>query len=140
MPDKEVPLNEILNFKEKRSSELRSFRLHLERLYQKIAAQPDLQLSILTEKEDFERSLTDYIKVAKETKWPIRLTKEFGAKINLSELAVAAALGHAVSPQLGYIMGAASLIKVTIGVGLKGREVTSNPFEYVSSYHRDLFI
>ena len=145
VPDKDVPLNEILEFKAKRFDELISFRVSLERLYQKIASQPDSKLAMLTEKDDFEKSLADYIKTAKETKLPFRLTKELSAKISLSgsdalNVMGSAALGFTVSPLVGYIAGVASVIKFTAGLGLKGRNKTANPFEYVSSYHRDLFV
>lgn len=145
VPDKDVPLNEILEFKTKRFDELVSLRIYMERLYQKIASQPDYRLAMLPEKEDFEKSLTDYIKTAKEAKLPFRLTKEFSAKITLSASDVAnligsAAMGVGVSPLIGCIAGAASVIKLTAGLGLKGQRKTTSPFEYVSSYHRDLFV
>ena len=146
VPNKDVPLVDILEFKAKRRDELWAFRVHLENVYQKILSQPDFQLSASSEQAQLEKSLADYIKTAKKSRWPFRIASEFSAKINLSPSTIGAAfaLGVGVNALSGPVAAIAAslipLIEVKGEIGLKGRKRTSTPFEYVASYHRDLFI
>ncbi len=59
IPEHDVPLNEILEFKERRSDELIELRCYLDDIYQKIVSSADLPRSKITEITKLEKSLRD---------------------------------------------------------------------------------
>ena len=136
VPNEDVPLQDILEFREKRSAELISLRVHLERVYQCISKSADMDLALQTEIADLQRSLVDLVKTTKASKLRFRLCT-FDAKINLIDAALRAYVGSIPFGNLGAVLGAASsFAKFEATFGLPRMEKT--PFEYVSSFHREL--
>lgn len=59
VPEQDVPLNEIIEFKEKRKDELIEFRCHLDEIYQKIISSADFPRSRNTEITKLEKSISN---------------------------------------------------------------------------------
>lgn len=145
VPDKEVPIADILEFKDRRRAELLALRHHLERLFQGIATAPDRNLSELTELEALQLALKDHISVSRERKFPLRLT-DLKAKFDWATITTAGVAFHEsikaglpiVDSALSAAAGAA-VASVRVSVGLRDHKPSSTPFQYVSSFHKELF-
>jgi hypothetical protein len=146
VPDKDVALQDILEFRTKRRSELLALRHHLEAIYQRIFAAGDGELALRTEVETLEQAITNYIRASKESRFSFRMMS-FDASLNLNVgVAVAAGLvaygagfGTVGALLSGIGSGVGAGIKFGPGVSLKARNATPTPFRYISSYHGKLF-
>jgi hypothetical protein len=141
IPDRNVPLEEVLRFKEKRLSELMDLRHHLEDLYQQIRSAPDEQRAWITASEKLDAAVAAQITVAGEAGWK-RLLKAFGG---VFEVDMKPALGSAIatysltgSIKAAAISGLSSGYSVKAAANLKGSDAKANPMAYVLSMHRDL--
>ncbi|MFT6461980.1 MAG: hypothetical protein ACJA0Y_001482 [Maricaulis maris] len=149
VPDVQVPLEDIVRFKQQRAAELSALRYHIEKIYQSILASPDQALAERAEFEELRRSLNDHRRVTVETGWPCRLTDvsfSFSADHAVTGAIAAAAAAHTSDLNLAQIVGfgaaaalAKSLLSIGVGFNLIGRKPVSSPFEYVSGYHKELF-
>jgi hypothetical protein len=141
VPDKDVPLEDILEFRARRRDELITLRHHLEDIYQRVISAGDGELALNTEIERLERAIDDHIKAARGSGLKFRLV-DFDANLNLTPAVTATAVAYAASQSIPLSLltglGAASL-SLKVGPSLKRHEATSTPFKYVSSYHRELF-
>lgn len=145
VPNKDVPLAEVMEFKARRRAELLGLRHHLERLYQSIIDAPDRDLALATEVSDLEKAIADHIRVSKEAKFPLRLSG-FQAKLDWKTVSAGTGAFLAASQQglslVGSLLsgaGAAAAISLSVGVGLRDRKASKTPFEYVSKFHKELF-
>ena len=140
VPDKDIPLQDILEFKAKRRAELLALRSHLDEIYQRILAAGDGHLALQSETAKLEAAISDYIKVAQATKLPF-VGMSFDANLNVPA-AVAAGLA-AYSQGLGTVSslltGAAAGFAVGPTASLKRHKESATPFRYISSYHKRLF-
>jgi hypothetical protein len=140
VPDKEVPLQDILEFKVKRLDELLALRFHLESIYQRIIAAGDGELALQSEIGALEKSIVDYLKVAKAVSFPF-LNMSFNANLNVPA-AVAAGLA-AFSAGFGTVPTVLAGVAAGIGFGpaasLKGHKASPTPFRYISSFHKRVF-
>ncbi len=140
VPDKAVPLQDILEFRDRRRSELLAFRHHVDRIYQVVVASPDDQMALRTEVEALDRAICDYIKSSSGMISVLRsMTLE--AKFNIPA-AVTAYLGaaskHLTQTQTLLVVAAAGF---TIGptAALLKRSASPTPYRYVSQFHREVF-
>ncbi|MCV9965425.1 DUF6236 family protein [Pararhizobium sp. BT-229] len=143
VPDKDVPLNEILEFKEKRHAELVSLRHHLEAIYSRIASADDKPLAECSEFEALDVAIRDHTRVSIEGGLKQKLS-DISANLSVSNAAVAsiaAVAGYSQGLPIvnALLAGLAASISVDVGVSLKGAKDTSNPFRYITSYHKWLF-
>lgn len=143
VPDKEVPLQDILDFKQKRQDELVALRYHLDLIYQRIIAAGDGALALQSEIANLEKSIIDYLKVAKHASFPF-INTSFEASLNVLSVpaAVAAAL-DAYNAGLGtvatFLAGATPLIAFGPAAALKNHKANPTPFRYISSFHKRVF-
>jgi hypothetical protein len=140
VPDKEVPLQDILEFKEKRQDELLALRYHLDSIYQRIVTAGDGELALQSEIDALERAIIDYLKVAKSTSFPF-INTSFTASLNVPA-AVAAGLtaftaGFGAVPAL--LAGATTGIAFGPSASLKDHKTNQTPFRYISSFHKRVF-
>jgi Family of unknown function (DUF6236) len=140
VPDKEVPLQDILEFKEKRQDELLALRYHLDSIYQRIVTAGDGELALQSEIDALEKAIVDYLKVAKGTSFPF-INMSFEASLNVPA-AVWAGLaaftaGFDTIPAL--LAGAAAGIGFGPSVSLKDHKTNQTPFRYISSFHKRVF-
>ncbi|WP_433848580.1 DUF6236 family protein [Brucella pseudogrignonensis] len=139
VPDKDVPLADILEFKEKRKTELLALRQHLDDLYLQIGNSHDPAFALNSKKNAIEQSANDAIKVMKE-KFPFRMSSQ-AVNFNFLGGAAAAAGAFLAQSNLTTILSNFLISGVTIGAALewKNRKAVGNPFTYVASYHDHLF-
>lgn len=147
IPDRDVHLEDILEFKRKHKDELLSLRFHLEDIYQRVRLGPDQDLAKLTALGALDQSITDFVKASHAFGMPTRLMsltanldlRDAIAGCLVAERALSSGLGATTSALAGV---AASSISATasfsLGVGLKGRTPTT-PFQYVSSIEQKLW-
>jgi Family of unknown function (DUF6236) len=148
VPDKDVPLEDILSFRTKRRDELIALRLHLEDIYQRVISAGDGELALTTERDRLEKSINDYLKASRETSFKFSLF-DIDASLNLITLLPQVAVGYALGlPPLDALLkgatgalklGVGPSLKVSAGPSLKGRDAISTPFKYVLSYHQEVF-
>ena len=140
VPDKDVPLQDILEFREKRSAELLALRYHLEVIYQRIVGAGDGALALNTEIGSLEQAIADHISASKESKLSFR-NMSFDAGLNVAAGVFAGLTVYNQSLDIvnSLLVGAGAAISVTIGRSLKRHTPTSTPFQYISSYHEKVF-
>jgi hypothetical protein len=140
VPDTDVALQDILEFREKRRAELLALRSHLEGIYHRVQSAGDGELAWNTEVNALERALTDYLKASRG--WGVKLKwMSFEAGLNLVGGAAATVMATTQGlPLLGALAtGATAALALKGGPALKQREVNKTPFRYVSRFHDELF-
>ncbi|MGH6872119.1 MAG: DUF6236 family protein [Rhizomicrobium sp.] len=140
VPDKEVPLEDILNFRSKRRDELLALRHSLEESYERILGAGDGEMALTREIEKLDRAISDQIKASKESKFKLRLS-DIDISLNLVGASIGTGAGLALGlPLTQAILGsAASAVSLNVGAALKRRRPTTTPFKYISSFNQDLF-
>jgi len=139
IPDGEVPLENILEFKEKRRDELLALRHHLDDVYQKIISSPDKALAELSEIEKIDRAISDYLRAISEQKFSLTKTS-LQANFSFNKATTASIGATAIGlPLTGALLaGAVAGIDIKLGKGLKGGRDNSTPFQYIHSLHSKL--
>lgn len=97
LPDRLVPINEVLEFKDKRRDELSAFHTYLEEIYLRITLSKDIPRTKTHELQKLESAIADYNKTAEE---------KFNNRL-LSTLRII--LDRSLITSAGMAMGAASL-------------------------------
>lgn len=141
VPDKEVPLQDILEFKEKHSSELLALRHHIETIYQRIISAGDGALALRSETEAVDKAISDALKAAKAWNMPTRTTT-VSFNLNLTGPIASGLAAHALGlpATAAIITGAASALSITASVAFKGRDPKApTPYQYVVDFHDRLF-
>jgi Family of unknown function (DUF6236) len=82
VPDKDVPLEDVLAFRTKRHDELVTLRHHLEEVYQSIISAGEGELALSTQTEKLQLAILDHLKVSREFGFKFRLV-DFDANLNL---------------------------------------------------------
>lgn len=143
VPEKEVPLHDILEFRARRRSELLNLRHNLERIYSVIVASPDRALTEQSEFSALQSAISDHVRVSRESRFSL-VNLSVDANVNVTPALVAgvtsytAGLGLAGSALAAVTTTAASLF-VGPSFALKTAKSTAIPFQYVSSFHKELF-
>jgi len=146
VPNKDVPLADILEFKRRRHAEHLALRHHLEDVFQAVRAAPVRPLADITAFEKLELALADHVKVSRETGFKLVLGGlQAKLDLKLADAILPAVTGvvttgtmESVTHALG-VTGLAALYSLGSSVSLKRRRQSDTPFEYVSLFHRDLF-
>ncbi len=146
-PDESVAIPDILEFKERRSDELKQLHQVLDNFYLEILASPDPSLQTKAVVSNLTNAILDVQKSASE-RWKIARKIDISAEINLNvkDILSAAAVGaifdfynNLFTIPIGIVVGiAASLIKVRAKVcstfkPSKEKQV----FSYISQAHRE---
>ncbi len=140
VPDQDVPLQDIMEFRTKRRSELLALREALDEAYLRIAASPDRDFALSSEVARLQRACTDYLNSAKGFGLDFRMM-DMTANINLVSAAIAGSAAFAASASAPLAIGAAAAasIGVKVGPALKLKQAPNSPFQYVAHYHREVF-
>lgn len=140
VPDKDVPLQDILEFRIRRSDELLALRTHLETIYQRVISAGDGELVWNTEIEALQRAIQDHIKTSRESGFRLRLA-DLSASLNLisigSTAITAYSMGLPIVPAL--ITGSAAALSINVGPALKRHKPSPTPFQYITSYQNEVF-
>lgn len=140
VPDKDVPLADILEFRVRRSDELLALRTHLEAVYQRVISAGDGELAWNTEVDALQRAIQDHIKTSKETGFRLRLA-DLSASLNLLPIAASVITAYfAGLPMVpSLVVGAAAGLSLDVGAALERHQASPTPFRYVTSYHEEVF-
>lgn len=141
IPDVDVPIYDILEFKERRRDELLSLRYHLESIYQRISVAGDRNLSLDTEISQLERSLTEYLYASRDSGMRLRMLNlvsqikvQFDLRTGVAAGAVAYASGLPLLASIFAGIGGAFFPKLEISAASAPRSVksTPNPYGYIT--------
>lgn len=153
VPDKDVPLAEVLEFKQRRHNEIKRLRAEIDIYVDTVRSAADPQTVLSAKAAEIELACADLLRVGHEWKYPVRLTDlkasiEFKPGDVIMRAIEVGAAGHfafnmgLVGAALGGILG------VTLGSGLKlsgalqkSERINprSTPFQYVHSFHKEIF-
>lgn len=142
VPDRDVPLEDILTFKEKRRDELLGLRCHLEAVYARVMAAPDSPLALNSELTALDRSLSDYLKSTKSGAVKLWRFTSIDAELQLLPGINAAVTAFSSGLPLlqALTTGASAMIGVSAALGLKGlRRESDVPWRYVARYLDEVF-
>lgn len=147
IPDGDVPLELLLEFKEKRRDELRSLTLELDTLFTRVLSSSDTDFELKRAIREIDARCADVIAVGKESNIQFVLSDfDFGVSldINSTNLLTSGALGTILGtyvglPLVGGAIGvASSSIKFTASLGgklkrsEKSRKLALSPYRAVS--------
>lgn len=145
VPTAEVPFEDVLNFKERRSAELNALRLLLDDL----GLQASQGLNGLAETiayQKFDDALADYNKAIGEQNFAKRL-RNITSNFQIGDAIVGAGMGaikslsselSATSAILGGTWGVASSLAIAVTRGLRSNNMAGKPFEYIFHAHKEL--
>jgi hypothetical protein len=140
VPNKDVPLQDILEFREKYRAELLALRHHLDAIYQRILAAGDGALALNSELSALESAIADYIKTARAVRFPF-VGMSFDASLNVPAAVAAgmAAFETGLGGITSLLAGAAAGFAVGPTASLKKHKDGQIPFRYISSYNERVF-
>lgn len=140
VPGEDVPLDDVLKFKEKRRDELLALRYHLDAAYLRITTSPDRSFSMNSELAAIELALINLSNSSKGS----GIKKWVPASIDV-ELQIASGINAAVTafqtglPLLQTILQSAAISVSTARTLRKFRRDNPVPWRYVASYHEEIF-
>lgn len=150
VPHRDVPFEDVLLFKDARRAELDALRHHMEELCIRVSQTgPDPRLMTL-ESEKFDRALSQYLKVARETNWKkgilnLEISMNWAewvrasAAATLSSAGVVAIADLPLSAAVMQIGGSAiAAFSLVSAAGLRQTEARS-PFAYLAQIEREWF-
>lgn len=144
IPDREVPIEAVLEFRARRRAELLSLRHHIDNIYLEVLASPDKDLAAISALTAFDKSLSDHIRASQEAPFRMRLSGldiKFDWKtvgVGIASHAGAVAAGLPLASALLATGGLTALSMLSVTAGIKGRERSNSPFEYVARFNKEL--
>lgn len=152
VPDRDVPLSEILEFKQRRSDEIKSLRAEIDSYVLTIRTAGDPEAALAAKTESIEKACVDLLRAGNSWRFPVRLT-DLKVTFETKPLDVIAKAigGGAISSHflnfgtvgtlLGSMVGAslAAGLKITGTPKLQGIRPRQTPYQYVYSFHNELF-
>jgi len=148
VPAADVPLNEILEFKEKRKDELMMFRAHIDQLVLEIQKSPVRSDAFNRIAKEVDAACADLLKVGHEWQWPVHFSN-FKATFNLDldKFLNAAKAGWELLEPYGplaqtsaaAVSGLVSTINVKPDISLRSIKAPRGPFRYAQLAHKELF-
>lgn len=143
IPAGNVPFAEILEFKERRLSELFQFRHEIEQLYTQVSSSEDKALALNLGIERVQSACADLIKVNKEWKFESLLSS---FDFSITPMNWVAAFAGFVGGQTYNLDTVSSLLSGTVGAAISfapsiGKRLTENkrnPYRYAYLAHHEL--
>lgn len=145
VPTAEVPYEDVLNFKQRRSAELDALRLFLDELGLQ-ASQGIGGLAETVAYQKFDVALADYNKAIGEQNFAKRL-RNVTTNFQMGDAIVGAGIGAiknltseltATSAIAGGAWGVASSLAMAITRGLRSNNMAGKPFEYIFHANKEL--
>ena len=149
IPTPEVPLTEILEFRQRRRSELLSFREHLELMIAEISKADNGEQELKNKIAELDAACANLVKTANEWQFPVALS-DFRASINfdikkiLGGAYAAFKIGQDLKLDLtsSAIMGVAGGVAGSINVGadikFRPAKLETSPYKYAYHIQKDL--
>lgn len=143
LPSPDVPLAEILEFKEKRLPELYQLRAALDDIYLKVNSSGDSALALNKAIYDIDKACSDLLKVNKEWKYPKLLANaSLGLSIPLAPITLIASAfaGAPFDLALSSAVLSSMLPQVSLNFGQFGlKSINKNhPYLYAIQAHKEL--
>ena len=147
LPAQDVPLEDLLNFKERRRDEILSLSLELDGLFSRLASAEDTHFEIQRAVREIDQRCADVISVSKEAKLKLALSDfSYGVslEVNSTNLLAGGALGVLFGTTFGLPMATAavgaafSCMKLNISLGgrlernKRSAELALSPYRVVS--------
>jgi len=150
IPEKDVPLNEILEFKRKRNDEFLALRSQIDEFVQAINSSGDPHGELKRRIDLVDKACADALKVSSEWQFPVRLSNQ-KATFDLKpfEAVAAGASAYFGAVALGFsqaalaALGAAAVtakssLKISGDIGWRGLKRRPSPFAYVARIGSEL--
>lgn len=147
VPAADVPLNEILEFKEKRKDELMIFRAHIDQLVLEIQNSPSRTDDFNRIAKEVDAACSDLLKVGHEWQVPFHLS-DFKATFNFDSVkflgsgAGAWKLGEqyglTAATSAAAVAGLISTINVKSDISLRSIKKPRSPYRYALLAHKEL--
>ncbi|WP_421581147.1 DUF6236 family protein [Shinella sp. M31] len=142
IPNIDVPLDDILAFRVKRRDQREALMSHINDTYQSVLRAPDRPLAEHDALERLARSAREQLEVVQEAGFSFRLG-DIASDFNLAAAAVAGtgslSLGASWPAAIGNSLLAGASVTIGTVFGLKNRKSAPTPFQYVVSYHNEIF-
>jgi len=150
VPDKDVPLNDVLEFKQRRVDELQRLRTELNTFVAAVNQAEDKEAELRAHIATVDAACADALRVSREWQFPIRLTN-YKASVDLGPLVTAG-----VAYGLGTVAGLSASTAILAGIGAavaagaptlilrtefgwRGLKKRLGPYRYVYQFHNELF-
>ncbi|WP_158301155.1 DUF6236 family protein [Janthinobacterium sp. BJB426] len=147
LPSIDVPLQEILEFKEKRKDELWLLRNRLDSLLSDLDVADDRELAFAKQIKEIDEACANLIAVGRDWKFPVLLSN-LKASFNLtpSKFLPAIAGGWAMGKEYGLtaaataagVAGLVSTLEIKGDFGLRGVLKPNSPYQYAFHIDREL--
>jgi len=149
VPSADVPLVEILDFKDRRKAELLIFRAHLDAMAKLISSADDSVEALEKALKELDTACSDLIKVTREWQFPVNLANiKASMNFNLATSASAAVtawknadyfnLGSTEKAIAAVAAGVTSNFKITADVSFQKIKRPTSPFKYLYEATREL--
>ena len=155
VPDKDVHLNDVLEFRLRRRDELGVLRTELDSLVSALTQSSGNHKSVLASQIDaIDIACANAIRVSKEWQFPVRLSSfKCSFEVRPFEIALGAITGFSLAEAMGLpkttsVVSAAggalytmrSALKLSAdSVTLRGLRPQRGPYDYVTRFHQELF-
>lgn len=147
VPNGDVPLAEILEFKERRKNELMILRSHIDLLVSEIQNSPARTDDFNRIAKEVDTACADLLKVGHEWQYPVHFA-DFKATFNFNSIKFLGAVGGGwkigepygltAATSVAAAAGLVSTIDVKSDICLQSIKKPRNPFRYVLSAHKEL--
>lgn len=147
VPKGDVPLNEILEFKERRRDELHALRHHLDKLLSEVAAASDVQEALQKQMHEIDSACADLLQVGKEWQFPVHVSNlKASFSISARNVGPWAAGGWLMGEKFGLPAAAAvaaagavlSTLEIKGDLGLRSAKRPLSPYRYAFKAHEEL--
>lgn len=141
MPHTDAPLQDILEFRERRRPELLNLRARIEKIYQRVASAADGELAIESELRLLESAMADHLRVSQESGLKLRLLDlECRLKVEIDLpygaiagfAATAAGLSTLATVLVSAVASAKPKIELANGANLTLSASKANALEFVT--------
>lgn len=142
VPDKEVPIDDILEFRQRRKDECEALMACIDECYLSVIASPEKPIAQHLAFEKIARGIREQLEVTSEAGFAHRLYS-LAADFNLAAAGIAAtgsfALGASMSAIVGNSVLAGASISVSNIIGAVNPKKNLSPFRYLTSYGNEVF-
>lgn len=150
VPDKDVPLNDILEFRRKRHPELTALRSELDSFVSAINLSSNIEGELAAQVAKVDLACADALRIGREWQFPVRLSN-IKASLDLRPFTSVAAVVVGWQTGLMYgmpissaaasaaISGVAASFKIGGDFGVQSLRPRQGPYRYVSQFHKEIF-
>lgn len=147
IPKSDVPLNEILEFKERRRDELLALRHHLDKLLSEVTAASDVHEALQKQLKEVDSACANLLQVGKGWQFPVHVSNlKASFSISARNVGPWAAGGWLMGQKYGLTAAAAvavagaalSTLEIKGDLGLRSAKRPLSPYRYAFKAHEEL--